>query len=79
MHTSRERLHDGEVVTRTIRLLRTIEAFKGKWFGITMVANQTGLPKGTVHRYLAIFVSEGILERHLHHPQYRKTEEEKRV
>lgn len=76
MHTSGERLHDGEIVRRTLRIKRTIEGFKGKWFGITMVANKTGLPKGTIHRYLAIFVTEGILERHLHRPQYREKEDE---
>jgi len=75
MHTSGKRLHDGEVVRRTLQLQRVIHTFQSDWFSLTMVIKQTGLPKGTIHRYLTIFVEEGILERHLHLHTYRQVDD----
>lgn len=72
MHTSGERLHDGEVVRRAIQIQRAIDGFKGEPFTFTMMLKQTELPKGTLHRYLTIFVEEGVLERDMRFRTYRQ-------
>ncbi len=51
-----------EGARRTLAILRAVNARRGKWFGVTEIASATGLPKGTTHRYLTVFVDEGILQ-----------------
>ncbi len=53
----------GETVRRTLMLLRKISEYRGQWFRLTDLANRTGLPKSTLHRFLAVFCEENILEK----------------
>ncbi len=52
-----------ESARRTLLLLRVVNGRRGRWFSLSEVAHATGLPNGTLHRYLNLFVEEGILER----------------
>ncbi len=51
-----------EGARRTLAILRAVNVRRGKWFGVTDIAAAVGLPKSTTHRFLSVFVEEGILQ-----------------
>lgn len=77
MHTNGERLHDGDIVRRTVILLQVIDSYHGEWFRLRDVARKTQLPASTTHRYLTILKELAIVEQQdlqpaLHYLCYRK-------
>lgn len=51
-----------EGVRRTLAMLRAVTARRGRWFGVSELSEVAGLSKSTTHRYLVVFVDEGILQ-----------------
>ncbi len=51
-----------EGARRALAILRAVNARRGQWFGVTEIATAVNLPKGSAHRYLSVFVEEGILQ-----------------
>lgn len=62
MHTNGERLHDGDIVRRTVTLLQAIDSYHGGWFHLRDIARKTQLPASTTHRYLTILKELAVVE-----------------
>jgi DNA-binding IclR family transcriptional regulator len=77
MHTNGEQLRDGDIIRRTITVLKAIDSYHGGWFRLSDIARKAQLPASTTHRYLTILKELAIIEQHELQPspqylRYRK-------
>lgn len=63
MHRSGKQPEESmEGVRRTLAVLQAVTARRGRWFGVSELSTALNMPKGTLHRYVSVFVEEGILQ-----------------